>query len=264
MIYRKTTQTDLIIPANSNHPWQHKMASFHSMVNRLVKIPMNKKDFDNERNIIKCLAIRNGYKHNLVDKLINRAQLKKKQEVIPDNIQNKEFLCVPYSSILNKPIRKTFEGSNYKMSYKTRNNSFKLIQKFSNNRQDQQEDKFDKAGIYKIKCKECPKYYIGQTGRSFSCRYKEHIQAIKSNNRTTQRSMFAEHILNSDHQYGKLEECMDVLGYETKGEKMNAKEELHIYLNSKTDNNILNKMQIQKLNPIYEKIREFRNNRQQI
>ena len=99
--------------------------------------------------------------------------------------------------------------------------------------------------IYKIKYKKCPKYYIGQTGRSFSCRFKEHIQAIKSNNSTTPRSMFAEHILDSDHEYGKLKECMDILGYETKGDKMNTKEELHIYLNSKADNDILNKMQIQ-------------------
>lgn len=60
--------------------------------------------------------------------------------------------------------------------------------------------------------------------------------------------MFAEHILDSDHQHGKLEECMDFLGYETKLEKINIKEELHIYLNSKVDNDILNEIKKKKKN----------------
>jgi hypothetical protein len=51
---------------------------------------------------------------------------------------------------------------------------------------------------------------IGQTGRNFSCRYKEHTQAIKSDNQTSQKSMFADHILQRNHSYDKIEETMEI------------------------------------------------------
>lgn len=42
-----------------------------------------------------------------------------------------EFLRVPYTHTINKAIRKTFDPSNYKLSYKTKNrpNSSHLIVK---------------------------------------------------------------------------------------------------------------------------------------
>ena len=52
-IHRKPTQTDLIIPKNSNHPWQHKMSSFYSLINRLLNVPMNENDYKDEKRIIK-------------------------------------------------------------------------------------------------------------------------------------------------------------------------------------------------------------------
>lgn len=32
--------------------------------------------------------------------------------------------------------------------------------------------------LYKIKCNDCDSYYIGQTGRTFQERYKEHTKSI--------------------------------------------------------------------------------------
>jgi hypothetical protein len=262
-IYRKDTQTDLVIPADSNHPWQHKMAAFYSMINRLVKIPLQSNDYEKEKKIIKQLAVKNGYKNNLIDKLIKKATDKKNEENIAIRNVNQMYICMPYNATLNKSIRKTFQGSQYKISYRTKNNCFRLIQRYSKNNQLMQNNKYDRSGVYEIKCAECPKYYIGQTGRAFSRRYKEHIQSIKSNNRTSQKSIFADHILASNHSYNKLENGLKILEFEKKGTKLDSKEELHIYLNSKKDNNILNKMMIQKENPIYEKIQQIRQRNQQ-
>jgi hypothetical protein len=41
---------------------------------------------------------------------------------------------------------------------------------------------------------DCPLKYIGQTGRTFKTRYKEHIQAIRNNNG---KSGYSKHILNT-------------------------------------------------------------------
>ena len=64
------------------------------------------------------------------------------------------------------------------------------------------------TGVYTLKCNDCPKFYIGQTGRSLKTRYTEHIEAltlpfIKSN--------FAEHIFNSHHTYTNIETNLEIL-----------------------------------------------------
>jgi hypothetical protein len=48
-----------------------------------------------------------------------------------------------------------------------------------------QTDKYNKCGIYQIKCKDCSMKYIGQIGRTFNTRYKEYIYDMKSNNSNT-------------------------------------------------------------------------------
>jgi hypothetical protein len=42
-------------------------------------------------------------------------------------------------------------------------------------------DLYDKCGVYKLKCGSCPGVYLGQTGRSFRTRFKEHMSDIKHN-----------------------------------------------------------------------------------
>ena len=38
------------------------------------------------------------------------------------------------------------------------------------------------SGMYKIPCRDCNKFYIGETGRPFCSRFKEHKQCIRSFN----------------------------------------------------------------------------------
>ena len=252
-VFRKPNQSDLIIPANSNSPWQHKMATFHSLIDRLLRVPMSVVDYNNEKRIIKFLATNNGYRENLIDKMIKKKK-KKLQQPNQSDSNKKEYLCVPYSATLNKGIRNTFKRTNFKLSYRTRNNAFKIISKYSNPKTNNS-DKFERSGIYKINCTDCDKFYIGQTGRTFKKRYSEHIQAIKSNNKTTQKSSFAEHILENNHSYKNIEDNLTILSFENKSTKLNVKEEYYIYKsNLEEKQNLLNSMQVEKKNSIFEKI----------
>jgi hypothetical protein len=158
--------------------------------------------------------------------------------------------------MLNKATRKAFSSNNFKISFRTRNNAFNMIQKrVKKDSTTQVDDKFKKSGIYKLTCSDCKCYYIGQTGRQFQCRFKEHIQALKSNNSTTQKSNFAEHLLQTGHNYKSMQDNMTILSTEHKGHKMNAKEELYIHLNLKEDHtNIINAQQTLAKNPIFDKI----------
>ena len=55
-----------------------------------------------------------------------------------------------------------------------------------------------KGVVYNIPCNECPRTYIGQTGRSLDHRIGEHRRALKNGDVTA--SAVAEHVFISGHQ----------------------------------------------------------------
>ena len=69
-IYRKPTTTDIIIHKNYCRPLSHKHAAFHSMIHRLISIPLTEKAYSKELEIIKEIAVKNGYEKKLIDQLL--------------------------------------------------------------------------------------------------------------------------------------------------------------------------------------------------
>jgi hypothetical protein len=62
-----------------------------------------------------------------------------------------------------------------------------------------------------------PLKHIGQTGRTFQTRYKEHTQAIRNNNGN---SGYSNHILNAGHVYGSITDTTKVTKTEKKGKHL--------------------------------------------
>src|SRR5436190_14617632 len=83
-IYRKTTFTDTIIPMDSNQSFSIKMPTFHSMIDRLLSIPLEITDYIAEVHTIKTIAANNGYNPLIIDKMI----INKKKSII-----NKKIYC---------------------------------------------------------------------------------------------------------------------------------------------------------------------------
>jgi hypothetical protein len=77
-------------------------------------------------------------------------------------------------------------------------------------------------------CQSCRKVYIGQTGRTLTTRYKEHIRNIRFN---TEEPAFAQHTLGKIHQYAPREQIMEMIEYARKGNIMNIKENYYIFIN---------------------------------
>ncbi|KAJ4445794.1 hypothetical protein ANN_12479 [Periplaneta americana] len=104
--------------------------------------------------------------------------------------------------------------------------------------QDRDQWRAYKLLLYKLKCNTCNNFYIGQTGRSFQTRYKEHITAITKLQNT---STYAEHITNANHIYRDINTDMEILHIQPKSQKVNALERYEIYRHTKTHlNDILN------------------------
>jgi hypothetical protein len=99
----------------------------------------------------------------------------------------------------------------------------------------------------------CPMKYVGQMGRTFNTRYKEHIHAIRSNNAN---SGYSNHILSMGHTYGTITYTVDVIKMGRKGRHLNTLERYHIYKISR--NNLhMNDTYIERHSPIYQTVHEL-------
>ena len=65
-----------------------------------------------------------------------------------------------------------------------------------------------KSGIYKLKCKDCNKVYLGETGRKFVCRLSDH--KCGEGNRTT-NSLYARHFIEDNHKFGNPLEDYEIV-----------------------------------------------------
>jgi hypothetical protein len=227
-IYRKPTTTDTLIHNSSNHPTQHKHAAFRSMLHRLKCIPLSAEDSNTELNTIKYMAHTNGYKPELVDTLWRRIQNKTTNRIQ----ENNKYITLTYINKNSEKIANKFRKTGYKVAFRTQNkikHSLKVKTGINN--------RFDAPGVYKLTCSDCSKFYIGQTGRNFSQRFKEHVKALHNNT----ESAFANHLIDSGHTYTDINTNLEILHTHKKGKHLNTLEQYEIYKNTKINtDNILN------------------------
>jgi hypothetical protein len=90
-------------------------------------------------------------------------------------------------------------------------------------------------------------------GRAFNTRYKEHIYDIRSNNSNTG---YMNHILNTGHTYGPIDDIMEIMEAGKKGKYLNTLEKYHIHRNSK-ENTHINNISTETYNPIFEELNKI-------
>jgi hypothetical protein len=90
--------------------------------------------------------------------------------------------------------------------------------------------------------------YVGQTGRTFRTRYREHIQDIKYNKNN---SKYAPHILKTGYTYGPINKIMKILHIEKKSQNLNTLEKFEIYKLTKNKRH-LNDVHRSTINPIFD------------
>jgi hypothetical protein len=197
-IYRKHTQTDIIIPNDSCHPHEHKIVSINYLTNRLHVYPLTK-----EAKIRGLETIKNTLHNNKYNINIDTKQHKKHNTINNDPQHKKsKWAIFTYSGKETRKITNLFRDTEIKIAFRTRNTVQNTIKPPT------QTDKYEKSGICQMKCLDCPLRYIGQTGRAFHTRYKENIQAIRSNNGN---AGYSNHILNTGHTYGSITGTMDII-----------------------------------------------------
>jgi hypothetical protein len=108
--------------------------------------------------------------------------------------------------------------------------------------------KYNLSGVYQLQCAYYQRKYIGQTERTFKIRFKENLRDIKNNGQNTN---FAQHILDTKHEYETIGKTMKILHVEKKGQMLDTYGIFHIYEISK-QNMQLNYNFAEIYNPIYD------------
>lgn len=250
-IYRKPTTTSHTIHASSNHPEQHKKAAFRCYINRAETIPNNTSSKEKEYKLIEHLALENGYNlnwlNNIKIKMANR-------RTNPINQDKKPFVKFTYiNKQTNQIVQLLRNKFKFNIAFSTKNN----IRNQLGNHNLNLTDKYENSGIYKLICgvDSCAKGYVGQTGRSFNTRFKEHRLSVKYG----RASAFGMHAFDSDHPFTKIEDTMQIMKIINKGRDMNTYEAMEIYLERNNPNN-LNEQESFGNNPLFHCLAQRVNN----
>lgn len=206
---------------------------------------MNNDDFQEELNTIKQIARNNGYTNTLVNNILKRKQKRETEKLLfsttpPNTVNLKRWVKIPYIGSFSHKFKRLLDRDDRKTAfYSTK--SLKAI--ISNNK-----DKIPiehQSGIYSLTCDTCDSIYVGQTGRKFKTRIKEHISSWKKNTNT---STFAEHLNENDHTFDASKN-VKYLHMANKGRKMDTLEAIEINRH-KTKFNILNDQTCLSASPI--------------
>jgi hypothetical protein len=180
-IYRKPTETGTVIHLISNHPLEQKISAIYYYINRLITLPITEQSKQKEWETILTIASNNGYASSMIQglktKLINKKKQKQKQtqQQQETTIPRNKWIALMYFSPLVRRGTNLFKQTRVKIAFHATN----MIQQ---QQQSGKQTHNDPSGIYKLKCNSYNKFYVGQSGRTISIRFKEHVRYIRSNN----------------------------------------------------------------------------------
>jgi len=180
-IDRKPTCTDAIIPKDSFHHPKHKMAAIKNYCHRATTILKDEEERKKEIQFVKQIARANGYQTEEVDRVIGKMLARKGEQ----NTTVLEYSgAVPYVGKHTDKVIMTFKKMDVNVGI---SNNAAMVKRISND-QTEKNETADQSGVYKITCGQCDSIYIGETGRKFSTRMKEHGNSnAKWNNKYLKR-----------------------------------------------------------------------------
>jgi hypothetical protein len=204
-IHRKPTFTDTVIPYTSNHPTQHKHAARQFLFNRLNTYNLQEDDYNTEINTIQNILHNNAFPtemHKNPPTTRMPPDTSKEQTTAVHThtkLQTQNWATFTYIGKQTTFITNLFKKADIKIAFRTDNIQNLLTRKQQNT------DPYSRSGVYKLTCPNCGKAYVGQTGRSFTTRSREHKEAFKTASRP---SNFAKHLTDHAHSFGPIQNVM--------------------------------------------------------
>jgi hypothetical protein len=237
-----------MIPNDSCHPQEHKNSAISFLINRLKTYPLNATNKTIETATIQQILRANNYNFTVP---LNKLKHRNKSDSQSDIHVVKKRAIFTYTGSNTRAVTKIFQKAGLQIAFTTKHSIGKLLGLAHNTG-----DKYNNCGVYQLECSDCGLQYVGQTGRPFRTRYQEHKRDFDTK---STKSLFAKHLLDTNHQLHPMENSMTILCYQQKGRKLNTLEQFHIYKVTK-EGKQLNEQHTEKYNPIFETILRYANN----
>ncbi len=202
-VYRKPTHTGRYLDYNSHHDKQHKISTTQTLLHRAATLPNTVQGKQQERIHVTNALISNGYPKKFVEE-IERNRVNK-QEIIPppEDLVKTFFECVepelncsyavlPYIKGLTEPLKRLLKPYDIRVTSKP----LHTLEKMFPSPKDRPPPENQTNVVYQIGCSDCPWNYIGETGRAFNTRRKEHMRNVKQ---LKDGSNIAKHAWTFDH-----------------------------------------------------------------
>ena len=180
-IYRKPTHTDQYLHFDSHHPISHKLSVIRTLTHRAEVAVTNPQEKEKEIHHIKSALNNCGYRQWAFDlaKSQNKTDHSPQAAASTDSTpvrRNKAFITIPFVEGLSQKLQRVFRNYGVTTTFKPHTTLRKLLV----SPKDPVPVENRSGCIYQIPCSQCPKSYIGQTGRQLGQRLKEHKSVAPS------------------------------------------------------------------------------------
>ncbi|XP_072048952.1 uncharacterized protein [Amphiura filiformis] len=213
LVYRKVTHTDQYLNFDSHHPIHHKLGVIRTLLDRMDNVVTEDEDKKLEEEKIRQALGRCGYPgwsfKKVKDKMANKQS---KPNIKKDSTSNptKGFVVIPYVEGLAEKANRIFRKHGIATAMKPNTTLRKMLV--------HPKDKIDPLNttdcVYEIPCANCNHSYVGETGRKFETRLKEHRketdrvsktkanytrQTRKQSNSEKSKSAITDHAVQQNH-----------------------------------------------------------------
>jgi hypothetical protein len=217
-VFRKKSSTDRYLDFQSAHCNQIKWGVVSCLKNRAERVCNRDEDLQLEKERIRKVFVKNGYPSKEVKRRLVGTQKRK-----PNIEADRTFLRIPYVPGLEKEFKVLTKRLNIQVRYMRGRT---LGQMVSGAKLDKVEDLERGGVVYRQRCGECKKVYIGETARRARERKREHERDVKQ---VSTRSAISEHCHVMKHRPDFDSFC--VLDVEKNWRRRRIKESLHIMAN---------------------------------
>ena len=205
-VYRKATHTDRYLDFCSHHDKRHKISTAETLLHRATKLPSTSQGKNIEINHVTDALRVNNYPSYVISNILKRKFSKASTHTIPTP---EELVCMffkwaaPQENPNNLAVLPFINGVTQPLTRILRRHDIQVVNKpFKTLQQEFPSPKFRPSiehqpnVIYKIPCADYDWCYVGETGRCFETRKKEHIRNVKT---CANGSNIAKHAWSFDH-----------------------------------------------------------------
>ena len=174
-MYRKPSYTDLYLPWDSNHNIAAKYGIINTCTHRAHTICSTPELAEKELQHLEQVLGLCKYPKWATRKMFNKHQNKQKKQTSKTKHPAKCHIVVPYTEGIGESLKKICKKHGVDMHFK----GGRTLKNILVSPKDQDKITSKNSVIYSYSCGsiDCGEEYIGESGRTFGERYKEHLKA---------------------------------------------------------------------------------------